>query len=114
MHALEYGAIVVVFVTTAVLYFHGFLRVAAVLGVLFWAATAHLLHASVGPLWMSLLFIPLGLAPALFLLLHAIDIRTGMCTAPTVYSIPIAFFLGAILVLATGLLLATGAGVLLA
>ena len=44
----------------------------------------------------------------LFLLVHAVDVRTGFCTAPTVYSIPIAFFLGAVLVLATG------AGVLLA
>jgi len=108
MYALEYGAIVVVFVATAVLYFRGFLLVAAALGVLFWAATAHLLNSSLGPLWMSLLFIPLGLAPALFLLLHAVDVRTGFCTAPTVYSIPIAFVLGAILVLATGV------GVLLA
>ena len=108
MYALEYGAIVVVFVAAAVLYFRGYLSAAAVLGVVFWAVTAHLLLAALGPLWMSVIFIPLGLAPALFLLVHAVDVRTGFCTAPTVYSIPIAFFLGAVLVLATG------AGVLLA
>jgi hypothetical protein len=103
MIALEYAAIVVVFIAAAVLYFRGFFWVAAALGIVCWTLTAHLLFCSVGPVWMSIIFVPLGLAPALFLGVHAIDVRTGFCTAPTVYSIPIAFVLGVALILATGL-----------
>ena len=52
--------------------------------------------------WAWSLLVPLGIFPALFLTVHAIDARKGYFRLPTVYSIPIAFMLGVVLLFCAG------------
>ena len=101
--AQEFAAAVLIFGTTAVLYYRGHLHVAFVLGYAFWFLIARVLLATLGP-WLGLaVFLPLGVVPAWMLAAHAYDVRTGVFNLPMVYAIPISFVFGVPLMAAAGL-----------
>ena len=49
-----------------------------------------------------LVLVPLCFLPALFLFVHTVDARTGTFIFPTMYSIPVAYLTGALLLIAAG------------
>jgi len=108
MDAVLYGAAVAAFVVAAVSYFHGFFRIAFLLGCGCWTLLGMVVLGAfpAALAWPLLLLFAIG--PALFVVVHAVDARRGCFRLPTIYSIPIAFLLAAALLVAAGL------GVLLA
>jgi len=103
MEAALYGGAVAVFVAAALFYFHGWFRIASLFGIAFWLLAGRVLTLTLAPGWAWGLLVPLAIAPAGFLFVHALDARGGFFRLPTIYSIPIAFLTGAVLLLCAGL-----------
>ncbi|MEM8884882.1 MAG: hypothetical protein AAGD14_12490 [Planctomycetota bacterium] len=94
MDAQPLGSAWAVFLLAAVLYYRGHFHVTFVLAFVFWGLLARVLADTLGTVGTLAVGIPFGVLPALFLVIHAIDVRVGFSRLPTVYSIP-ACFLGA-------------------
>ena len=87
----------------AAAYFHARFRLAGLCGAAFWGLGAAA-AAQTLPAWGAAVAIGLlGVVPAVFLLIHVVDAKKGIFLLPTVYSIPLAFLCGLMLLAATGL-----------
>ena len=97
------GAAVASFLVAAVFYFRGWFRIAFLAGCAYWVLVGHVLTRTMSPGWAWSLFVLFALGPAAFLLVHAVDARRGYFRLPTVYSIPLAFVFGLVLLLCAGI-----------
>ena len=93
-----YGLAVVLFLVSSFGYFHGRFGLAYLTGVAFWACSGAVVLREMGGALAWITLIPLLFLPALFLFVHTVDARTGTFIFPTMYSIPVAYLTGAILV----------------
>ncbi len=73
-----------------------------VVGIVFGLTLISISFRAMNPVVWSLMVTSLAAFPALLLILHAVDLRAGLCLLPTVYSIPFAFLSGALLWLFSG------------
>ena len=87
------------FLLAALLYFRGWFRPAGLVGLAFGVAVSMLVLQGFGPIGGGVLVVLFVLAPAAFLVVHAYDARRGVFLLPTIYSIPLAFACGALLLL---------------
>jgi len=94
MDAALYAGALTAFIIAAIFHFHGRFRITAALGLLFWPTCGVLLYRTVSLPAAIILFVLFGIAPALFVLVHAIDCERGHYNLPTFYSIPLAFLAG--------------------
>jgi hypothetical protein len=85
---------------SAWVYFHGRFGAAALLGAIFAALIAPAAVGSLGGIGGVIAFALLAVAPGVYLVVHAVDARRGLFLLPTIYSIPIAFVCGAVLLVA--------------
>ena len=103
MDAVFYGAAVATFVVAAVSYFRGHFHAAFLIGFLYWGLAGRVVVGTMSPGWAWSVLVPLAVLPGGFLVVHAIDARVGYFRLPTVYSIPLAFVLGLMLLFCAGL-----------
>jgi len=90
-------AAAVVYAASAWIYFRGRFGWAAFGGAIFAALMAPAAVANLGGLGGAAAFAVLAVAPAVYLVVHAVDARKGLYLLPTIYSIPIAFVCGLLL-----------------
>jgi hypothetical protein len=90
MTALYAGA-AALYLLCAVLYYRGRFGWAALVGALFFVALTPVVLDGMGPVAAGAALGLLAVAPAAYLVVHAVDARRGLFLLPTVYSIPIAF-----------------------
>ncbi len=102
MSPVLYGLAVVLFLVSSFGYFHGRFGLAYLTGVAYWACAGAVVLREMGALAAWLVLIPLCFLPALFLFVHTVDARTGTFIFPTMYSIPVAYLTGALLLIAAG------------
>ena len=103
--ALPYLATVVAFWVTAVLYYRGALWAASLCGLAFGVLATRTLYGAVGPIAFAVIGGLLIVGPGGLVMLHAVDVRKGLCLWPTIYSIPLAFLSGLLLIMLTGVVL---------
>jgi hypothetical protein len=87
-------AAAVVYAASAWIYFRGRFGWAALGGAVFAGLMAPTAVANLGGLGGAAAFAVLAVAPAVYLVVHAVDARRGLFLLPTIYSIPIAFVCG--------------------
>lgn len=91
------------YVASAWIYFRGRFALAALLGALFAGLMAPAAVGSLGGLGGVIAFALLAVAPGVYLAVHVVDVRKGLFLLPTIYSIPIAFVCGLVLLLVVAL-----------
>ena len=94
MDAVLYGGALAAFIVAAIVHYYARFRLTALMGLIFWPTCGVLLFRTMNPVAASILFTLFGVAPALFVLVHAIDCERGRHNLPTFYSIPLAFLAG--------------------
>ena len=94
MDAALYAGALVAFTIAVVVHYFGRFRLTAAMGMIFWPACGLLLFRTMNPIAAAILFTLFGIAPALFVLVHAVDCERGRHNLPTFYSIPLAFLAG--------------------
>jgi len=94
MDAALYGGALAAFVVAAIVHFQSRFRIAALLGMIFWPLCGVLLYRTMSLPAAVTIFVIFAVAPALFVLVHAIDCERGNYNLPTFYSIPLAFLAG--------------------
>ncbi len=99
--ALFVGA-TLLFGLACLVYYRGLFLIASVVGIVFGLTLISISFRAMNPVVWSLMVTSLAAFPALLLILHAVDLRAGLCLLPTVYSIPFAFLSGALLWLFSG------------
>ena len=99
--ALFLGA-TLLFGLACLVYYRGRFLIGAVVGIAFAYILILISFEAMHPVVWSLMVTALVAFPALLLILHAVDLRAGLCLLPTVYSIPFAFLAGALLWLFSG------------
>ena len=97
-----YGLAAVLFLVSSVGYFHGRFGFAYLTGVAYWACAGAVVLRTMDTPMALVTLVPLCFLPALFLFVHTVDARTGTFIFPTMYSIPVAYLTGALLLLAAG------------
>ena len=85
------------FIISALSYYHGRFTIAAVLGALYYGALAPAVLDGMGPVGAAAALLLLAVAPATYLGVHMVDARRGLFLLPTIYAIPIAFLTGLLL-----------------
>jgi hypothetical protein len=94
MDAALYGVALGTFTVAAIIHYFSMFRLAALLGLIFLPACGVLLYRTMNLPTAIAVFTLFGIAPALFVLVHAIDCERGHYNLPTFYSIPLAFIAG--------------------
>ena len=94
MDAALYAGALTAFIIAAIFHFYGWFRTTATLGMIFWPLCAVLLYRTMNLPGAIAVFVIFAVAPALFVLVHAIDCERGHYNLPTFYSIPLAFLAG--------------------
>lgn len=89
----------VAYALSAWIYFRGRFGVAVLLGALFAGLIAPAAVGFLGGVGGAIAFALLVVAPAVYLAVHVVDVRKGLFLLPTIYSIPIAFVCGLVLLL---------------
>jgi len=97
-----YGLAAVLFLVSSVSYFYGRFGLAYLTGMVYWACAGAVVLRTMGTAVALVTLVPLCFLPALFLFVHTIDSRTGTFIFPTMYSIPVAYLTGALLLVAAG------------
>ena len=87
------------YVASAWIYFRGRFRLAAFLGAVFAGLMAPAAVGSLGGLGGLLALALLAVAPGVYLVVHVVDAKKGLFLLPTIYSIPLAFVCGLVLLL---------------
>lgn len=84
---------------SAWIYFRGRFGLAALLGALFAGLIAPAAVGFLGGVGGAVAFALLAVAPGAYLAVHVVDVKKGLFLLPTIYSIPIAFVCGLVLLL---------------
>lgn len=93
------------YTAAALLYYAGRFVPAMAAGAAFWGLTGAVVLDAMGPVGAAVSWLLLAAAPAIYLAVHAVDAKRGMFLLPTVYSIPLAFVAGLVLLCVTALAL---------
>jgi hypothetical protein len=99
MNGLLLLGAVAAYVASAWVYFRGRFALAATGGAAFAGLIAPAAVGFLGGPGGAVAFALLAVAPAIYLGVHAVDARKGLFLLPTIYSIPIAFVCGLVLLL---------------
>ncbi len=102
MTAALYLGATLLFGLACLVYYRGLFLIGSVVGAVFGFILISISFEAMHPVVWSLMVTSLVALPALLLILHTVDLRAGLCLLPTVYSIPFAFFAGALLWLFSG------------
>ena len=97
MTAALFAGACAAYAAAAFLYYGGRFVLALGAGAVFWGLTGAVVLDAMGPFGAAAAWILLAAGPALYLVVHAVDAKRGIFLLPTVYSIPLAFVAGLLL-----------------
>lgn len=100
-----YLAALAAFLLGAVVYYVGWFVFAGLVALVFAVLMGAAVAGAMGPVAAGVLIALFLAGPAVFLGVHAVDARKGIFLLPTIYSIPLAFVCGALMLVVTGLAL---------
>ena len=86
-----YAGAGLLFTLSAVSYYQGRFRFAAVVGAAYYGVLTPVVLEGMGPIGAAASLLLLAAAPATYLAVHVVDARRGLFLLPTIYAIPIAF-----------------------